>query len=625
MSWEPQLDDEGNTFYVHSDTGKVSWDNPEHSYFPPEGAAESWATDDVAAEGSWPSDNVAQEEQWGSEQPENEAWSSAKSELGKVVAGVDAPEKSWPSETDGLEKTSWESDEHFGDPAESWPSEDHGAGEEAWAAEYGEEAWPSEGVAPAKSWASSEWHSGHDDAASEQEASPVALEEYWEEMIDESGHAYFVNEATGAMRWDVPGGGSLSEPSGTGAGGDPVQTDTTMTQEPESAIVPGTAGPLEDIEAALEDGALADGEAATEGVPTDESALPLSSEALAAVSAEALHRHEDYPGIFASVAEKMARKVIEKATKNCSRTLERMWYIDEKRTRAAENGGHHGKTGKDGIKKREKLTEGSAEHTAMVERCAQADRDRETMMKELEKPVERIDAAGNSLKKYASGLDCCEEMGCEPKDLWQHLGGKAVSCQGKLFRFRKDDTRPMTAAELADLADLSEGQFDKPLLAPVVQGERMAATLQALVKARRGLCAPPRRIILNFESIGDEGLKELSENLHAVTLAQLFLVKTSISDLGLGHLAAVLHTNKSLTELYLNDNSITDEGVRLLCKSLEDSSLHTLNLNVNPISDRGAQYLAEWAIRPRCQVNIIFTDTYLNLESTRCAIFTYLC
>lgn len=71
------------------------------------------------------------------------------------------------------------------------------------------------------------------------------------------------------------------------------------------------------------------------------------------------------------------------------------------------------------------------------------------------------------------------------------------------------------------------------------------------------------------------------------------------------HLAESLAANRSLTELFLNDNQIGDEGVQILCKNLAGHSLRVLNLSVNPISTRGAFYLAEMCLAKGCELKTL--------------------
>ena len=71
------------------------------------------------------------------------------------------------------------------------------------------------------------------------------------------------------------------------------------------------------------------------------------------------------------------------------------------------------------------------------------------------------------------------------------------------------------------------------------------------------------------------------------------------------HLSESLAANRSLTELFLNDNQIGDEGVQILCKNLAGHSLRVLNLSVNPISTRGAFYLAEMCLAKGCELKTL--------------------
>ena len=114
--------------------------------------------------------------------------------------------------------------------------------------------------------------------------------------------------------------------------------------------------------------------------------------------------------------------------------------------------------------------------------------------------------------------------------------------------------------------------------------------------------APPlRRVALSFEGIGDDECEELGEGLAKSAVTQIFLVKNAITDIGLLHLSEALAANRSLTELFLNDNNIGDEGVQILCQNLAGSSLRVLNLLREPSDDGGACYLAQMILSKGCE------------------------
>jgi hypothetical protein len=60
-----------------------------------------------------------------------------------------------------------------------------------------------------------------------------------------------------------------------------------------------------------------------------------------------------------------------------------------------------------------------------------------------------------------------------------------------------------------------------------------------------------------------------------------------------------------LTSLYLTDNQIGDEGISALAHLMTESSLRTLTLSCCPITAKGCQSLAEWIIKPHCQLRAL--------------------
>ena len=76
----------------------------------------------------------------------------------------------------------------------------------------------------------------------------------------------------------------------------------------------------------------------------------------------------------------------------------------------------------------------------------------------------------------------------------------------------------------------------------------------------------------------------------------LNLSNNLIDDTGAKRLVALFQSKKSLTELYLNDNRIGDEGVQLIARALSSSkaTLRKLYLSKNKrITDRSVDELIE--------------------------------
>lgn len=87
--------------------------------------------------------------------------------------------------------------------------------------------------------------------------------------------------------------------------------------------------------------------------------------------------------------------------------------------------------------------------------------------------------------------------------------------------------------------------------------------------------------------ISDDGAMCLAQVLSTNnnTLKILNLGKNGITDTGAEELAEMLRKNQTLTELYLGDNNISDKGVQMLAKSIEKSNttLEILSLTSNEL------------------------------------------
>ena len=104
-----------------------------------------------------------------------------------------------------------------------------------------------------------------------------------------------------------------------------------------------------------------------------------------------------------------------------------------------------------------------------------------------------------------------------------------------------------------------------------------------------------RGIILNENNITDEGLKHLAEALtnNNCKLNSLNLAWNNITDKGVKHLAeALTNNNCKLNSLNLAGNNITGEGVKHLAKALTNNNckLNSLNLTWNDITDEGVKH-----------------------------------
>ena len=99
---------------------------------------------------------------------------------------------------------------------------------------------------------------------------------------------------------------------------------------------------------------------------------------------------------------------------------------------------------------------------------------------------------------------------------------------------------------------------------------------------------------LNRNSIGDTGLIALAQSLsHNTALKNLDLRNTLITDAGVRELAATLRHNQTLKGVLLRGNAITNVGARFLAEALlHNNTLEILSLSGNQIEEEGAKALA---------------------------------
>ena len=98
--------------------------------------------------------------------------------------------------------------------------------------------------------------------------------------------------------------------------------------------------------------------------------------------------------------------------------------------------------------------------------------------------------------------------------------------------------------------------------------------------------------------VGDKGIYSLAQVLaeNNSTLKTLSLGWNGITDEGAEYLAEMLKTNRTLSELWLPCNKISDQGVKLLANALiqYNTSLKTLSLDVNEsVSDSSVSFLID--------------------------------
>lgn len=121
-------------------------------------------------------------------------------------------------------------------------------------------------------------------------------------------------------------------------------------------------------------------------------------------------------------------------------------------------------------------------------------------------------------------------------------------------------------------------------------------------------------INLSCEDIGDSGLCYLSQFIGKSSVASLSLTDNQISDEGAMALSDALRRNKSIAYLYLNGNFITDRGARKLLLALGDSpALRALNLSGNPLQSETAKNVALMLMEPNCKVSQRISYFHISL------------
>jgi Ran GTPase-activating protein (RanGAP) involved in mRNA processing and transport len=97
-------------------------------------------------------------------------------------------------------------------------------------------------------------------------------------------------------------------------------------------------------------------------------------------------------------------------------------------------------------------------------------------------------------------------------------------------------------------------------------------------------------------------------------LGVLKLGDNSIGDEGVRGLAQGLKENRQLTELYLDQNYISDIGLTALAGAL-NNKIATLSLNRNQISGSGVIDLADGLLDPNSLTNLSLSDNQLETKA----------
>ncbi|CAF3972877.1 unnamed protein product, partial [Rotaria magnacalcarata] len=116
-------------------------------------------------------------------------------------------------------------------------------------------------------------------------------------------------------------------------------------------------------------------------------------------------------------------------------------------------------------------------------------------------------------------------------------------------------------------------------------------------------------LYLQKNSLGDEGVKYLADALNNnTTLTELNLEQNSIKHEGAKYLADALKNNKALTALYLANNSLGDEGTKFLADALQNHpTVTSFDMSFQPMQDNDWTYFADFL-----RTNEIVTELRLN-------------
>ncbi|XP_006893967.1 PREDICTED: NACHT, LRR and PYD domains-containing protein 3-like [Elephantulus edwardii] len=156
------------------------------------------------------------------------------------------------------------------------------------------------------------------------------------------------------------------------------------------------------------------------------------------------------------------------------------------------------------------------------------------------------------------------------------------------------------------------------------------------------------RLYMGENALGDSGVQILCEKIKhpQCNLQKLGLVNSGLTSVGCPALSLALSTNKNLTHLYLRDNALGDNGIKLLCEGLmnpncklqmleldncsltshccwdlstlltSNQSLQELSLSNNDLGDLGVMLLCEVLKQQSCVLNSLqLSKMYFNSET----------
>ena len=126
-----------------------------------------------------------------------------------------------------------------------------------------------------------------------------------------------------------------------------------------------------------------------------------------------------------------------------------------------------------------------------------------------------------------------------------------------------------------------------------------------------------KRIVLYYSPTHSTVVLLSSPNLYTLTLTKLEIYKTPLPHDCIQHLCQLLTNNKSIQELDIWDNSISDRGVADICKVLEhNSTITSSNLSKNRlITSASAQALSLLLLNNSTLSKLDLSRTSLSSES----------
>ena len=428
-------------------------------------------------------------------------------------------------------------------------------------------------------------------------------------ILDGDGNAYYMNAETGESRWDLPV--VPAEPDDLAAAGALVAGEAGMEAD-EDEDVEGVAESATEVGGEVsaatgagagtgaEAGCRDTGELQDAAMPPPPPAPTLSQEELDAK----IELEEEMAAMRSMFAIQLAKNATTAAVATTMQRIEDEWRAAEKLRWEEIHKAAHADYRQNAAADNFRPPPGHPEYAAWLERTVAAEDTRQEALAALA-------AKGGSAGALAAG-----DVGLLPgpgllddmisavtlEEDHASLDVPAVDELAMMIEGLDDSVASRPAARKG-------GRLDGPDAAPSetisLVSRKLSSAIARLSETEDAGQAPLRRVDLNSERIADEGAEQLAAALRTSAVRELFLLDNEIGDQGIVCIANALKSNRSLTELYLNGNGIGDEGVRSLCASFADSPLTLLNLSSNPISHRGAQFLAEMLVKPTCKVTLL--------------------